>query len=338
MAIRTYESLEPSFSQSLGLGKGVSFSTDAPVSLFTTTSFLYSLAIMISVVAAGFIYARAGLWRMQASEAGVRKSNEEIKRATLGLLGVLSLFVILYTFNRGLLSGEVGFKDLRVGGYTSGGGGDFGGAGATGEIPRSTGTSVSCESPQATISKLTAPGGICGGTQCTILSGCNYQKYLPTIKQEASRVGVDYKLVIAIMCRESRASPIAQRKNTDGTFDCGLMQVNQKTACDASALEPSSNIARGAELLKRSVRSANQLYQNIPVEAGIAATYNCCSNGTVPNATSVDCTAQAGFPFPIPKWACPINPGEGKFNMCFVKGYSCEVSACLKQLTAEQDL
>ncbi len=95
---------------------------------------------MISVLAAGVMYARAGVYRMQASEVGVRKSNDEIKRVTLGLLGVLSLFVILYTFNKDLLSGNVGLDGLRAaagksGGFVSGGGGDPGGGGATGSFP-----------------------------------------------------------------------------------------------------------------------------------------------------------------------------------------------------------
>lgn len=111
----SYTSLEPAFSQTFTQnGQAVGFSTDAAVSLFASTSFLYTMGIMLSVVAAGVMYARAGVWRMEASERGVKKSNEEIKRTTLGLLGVLSLFVIIYTFNRDLLTGEVGLADLRA--------------------------------------------------------------------------------------------------------------------------------------------------------------------------------------------------------------------------------
>ena len=132
---KTYTSLEPSYFQSLG-EKGVAptFSTGDAVSLFSSTSFLYSLAIMLSVLAAGVMYARAGIWRMEASERGVRRSNDEIKRVTLGLLGVLSLFVILYTFNKDLLSGNVGLDGLRATAGKSGGGGSFGGGGATGDF------------------------------------------------------------------------------------------------------------------------------------------------------------------------------------------------------------
>jgi hypothetical protein len=117
---KTYVPLEPSFSQTFTQdGQAVGFSTDAAVSLFASTSFLYTMGIMLSVVAAGVMYARAGVYRMQASEAGVRKSNEEIRRTTLGLLGVLSLFVIIYTFNRDLLTGDVGLQEFRVKPVTS---------------------------------------------------------------------------------------------------------------------------------------------------------------------------------------------------------------------------
>jgi hypothetical protein len=112
---KIYVPLEPAFSQTFTQdGQAVGFSTDAAVSLFASTSFLYTLGIMLSVVAAGVMYARAGVWRMEASERGVKKSNEEIKRTTLGLLGVLSLFVIIYTFNRDLLTGNVGLDGLRA--------------------------------------------------------------------------------------------------------------------------------------------------------------------------------------------------------------------------------
>jgi hypothetical protein len=154
MTAVSYTSLEPSYSQTLSQdGRPLSFSTSNAVSLFTSTSFLWSAGIMICVVAAGFMYMRAGALRMQASEAGVRKSNEEIKRTTIGLIGVLSLFVILYTFNKGLLRGDVSLISLKAspyggssatvatGGTTAGAGAEdvsTGGSGGTEEANRKT--------------------------------------------------------------------------------------------------------------------------------------------------------------------------------------------------------
>ncbi len=335
---KNYTSLEPSYFQSLGKeGIAPTFTTGQAVSLFSSTSFLYSLAIMISVLAAGVMYARAGVYRMQASEAGVRKSNDEIKRVTLGLLGVLSLFVILYTFNKDLLSGNVGLDGLRAaagkgGGIVSGGGGDMGGGGATGSFPSSNNSSKTCEPTSTVIASLKSTGGVCGGARCTVLTGCNYQKYLPTIQREASNAGVDYKMVIALMCKESSAREIAQNTNPNGTYDCGLMQINQKTPCDASILNPETNIARGVSLLKGKIAATNQVYPNIPTMAGVFASYNCCANGTVPHSPSADCKQETGFNQSVPKWVCPINPGDSQYNMCAVKSYACELTACLNQL------
>jgi hypothetical protein len=114
MQPKTYTQLEGNFTQSLGLN-APTFSTNEAVSLLATTQFLYTAGIMIAVVAAGVMYMRAGLIRMQPdSERAVSKSNAEIKRVTLGLLGILSLFVILYTFNRDLLTGDVKLQELRT--------------------------------------------------------------------------------------------------------------------------------------------------------------------------------------------------------------------------------
>jgi hypothetical protein len=329
---KTYTSLEPAFSQTFTQnGQAVGFSTDAAVSLFASTSFLYTLGIMLSVVAAGVMYARAGVYRMQASEKGVRKSNEEIKRTTLGLLGVLSLFVIIYTFNRDLLTGDVTLGELRAG--TAAPSGGLSTVVPSTYTPPSNTASRTCDAPTYVISQLSSPNGICANTSCTVLSGCAYQQYLPIIRSEASRQGVDENLVIAIMCTESRGLATAKNQNPNGSYDCGLMQINRTGTCDPSSFDPASNIAAGVAHLKRVIASAGQIYQNIPQTAGIAATYNCCANGTVPNAPSADCTPSAGFPFTIPKWACPINPGEGQYNMCTVKSYGCGVTACVRQLS-----
>ena len=326
---KNYVPLEPDYFTATG-AKAPTFNADGVASLFASTSFLYTLGIMICVVAGGVMYARAGLIRMQASERSVRKSNEEIKRITLGLLGILSLFVIIYTFNRNILTGDVGLSGLRSSGggaVTTGvvGGGTTGGA--------SNASSRTCADKDAVIKSLTSQQGICGNATCTALSGCNYRQYQSMIESSAAKEGVDPKMVIVLMCKESRANASAQNKNPDGTYDCGLMQVNQKNACDTSSLDPATNIARGVSLLKEKISQANQVYQNIPAKAGVFASYNCCSNKTIPNAPSADCTTQNGFPFSIPKWACPINPGDSQFNMCAVKNYACDLNACYEALS-----
>lgn len=341
-----YRPLESGNLTSLGI-TSPSFTGAAP-SFLATSTFVYALLFSAIVAAAFYRYALAGIYRMEASESGIRKSNETFKRVTLGLLGVFSLFLILFTVNKDLVTGNVGLSEFgraqgSGGGLStgntiqSGQGGVYGGGGATGGYPATTqpgsgNTSRSCESTQATISRLQSSGGICGGVSCTVLSGCNYQQYASIINTEARAVGVDPRMIIVTMCKESRAISTAQGQNPNGSFDCGLMQINQAGVCDATILNPTENIRRGVALMRQKINASNQVYQNIPAEAGAFSSYNCCANGTVPNSPSADCTTASGFPYAIPKWACPINPGEGTYNMCVVKNYACELSACMRQL------
>ena len=232
--------------------------------------------------------------------------------------------------------------DVDLGGF-KGVGGNFGGSVVSqpvGTVVSSTGSggnSRSCESSENIITKLQSTAGICGSAVCTSLSNCNYQQYLPIIDQAVGNDVQLKKMIIVTMCKESRGDPRASHLNTSNqTYDCGLMQINQNGPCNSTTLiEPENikaNILAGVSLMKQKISASSQIYQNIPVETGPFSAYNCCANKTIPNSPSADCTPANGFPFSIPKWACPINPGEGDFNMCSVKSYACELSACMKQL------
>ncbi len=325
MASPEYKLLEPDSLSSLGIASP-SFD-GASVSFLSITTFLWMLAFSFIIGAAFYRLLLAGGIRMRASEADQRKSNEMIKRVTLGLFGVFSLFLLLFTVNRGLLTGDVSLEGLRNGQFGSS-------INTTGVLTSSgsVGSTKACESPENVKTKINSPDGVCGGAICTALSGCSYQQYLPIIDQETSGDTTLKKMIIVTLCKESSARVDVQRKNADGTFDCGLMQINQKTPCDAAILVPSTNIKEGVRLMKQKISYTNQIYPGFPREAGIFSSYVCCSNGTVPNSQSADCTSANGFPSAVPKWACPINPGTGEFNMCSVKGYACELTACMKQL------
>ena len=106
--MNSYTSLEPGFSQSIGIP-----SVGGVTSLLASTSFIYSLLIISCIGATAFVYLRGGLWRMQGTPASISKSNAEFKRGTLGLLGVLLLFLLLFTLNKDLLTGNVGLEGLR---------------------------------------------------------------------------------------------------------------------------------------------------------------------------------------------------------------------------------
>ena len=333
-----YKLLEKSSFEALGI-QNQTFNS-ANVSFFATSSFIYTLLFSAIVGAAFYEYILVGVYRMEASESGIRKSNETFKRTTLGLLGVFSLFLIIFTLNKGLLTGNVDLSEFKAGAISRGlrgsmaaGNGAGVGVGSVG----SGGTSKLCESTETTITKLQSSGGICGDAVCTALSGCNYQQYMTIIDQAVGSDAQLKKMIIVTMCKESRGDPRASHLNSsDQSYDCGLMQINQKSPCNSATLiDPDNikaNIQEGVTLMKKKIAATSQVYQNIPAETGPLSSYNCCANGTVPNSSSADCNSASGFPFSIPKWACPINPGTGDFNMCSVKSYACELSACMKQL------
>ena len=116
MASPEYKLLEPDSLSSLGIASP-SFD-GASVSFLSITTFLWMLAFSFIIGAAFYRLLLAGGIRMRASEADQRKSNEMIKRVTLGLFGVFSLFLLLFTVNRGLLTGDVSLEGLSVRGTT----------------------------------------------------------------------------------------------------------------------------------------------------------------------------------------------------------------------------
>ena len=108
----SYTQLEPTSFQALGVQKTPGFDS-TNLSFFATSSFVYLLLGTAIIGAAFYEYVLVGVYRMEASESGIRKSNETFKRTTLGLLGVFSLFLIIFTLNKSLLTGDVdlgGFK------------------------------------------------------------------------------------------------------------------------------------------------------------------------------------------------------------------------------------
>lgn len=109
----SYTSLEPTILSPLGIAAPSFNGTSA--SFFATTSFIYSFFFIAIVMAAFYGYALAGIWRMQASQESISKSNEKFKRVTLGLLGSFGLIILILTVNKDLLVGDVGLGELKAG-------------------------------------------------------------------------------------------------------------------------------------------------------------------------------------------------------------------------------
>ena len=95
----------------------------ASPTLSTTTSLITIIFFMLIGGAAFYRYVMAGIYRLEASENGVRRSNEAFKGATFGVLGVFLMFLIFFTFNRDILLSDVGLGALRSKPVAAGGGG-----------------------------------------------------------------------------------------------------------------------------------------------------------------------------------------------------------------------
>jgi len=109
----SYLQLEPSSFSDLGLSNVPGFNS-SNLSFYDTSSFIYTLFFIAIIGAAFYEYVLVGVYRMEASESGIRKSNETFRRTTLGLLGVFSLFLIIFTLNKSLLTGNVGLGKLKA--------------------------------------------------------------------------------------------------------------------------------------------------------------------------------------------------------------------------------
>ena len=164
------------------------------------------------------------------------------------------------------------------------------------------------------------------------------------IIKENSWVGKDiqrYKVVAAIMCRESSGNHMnGTNVNMAPDFGCGLMQIT-KSAISSQAQCNSAypnTLAGITANINEGIAQIQSKYNAAPGDStyggGVTkyqntfAMYNCCANGENPSSPSASCSTSSGWPS-IPKWACPIDPGTGQFNMCDVKNYACSVSACI---------
>ena len=317
-----YQALEPTITSSLGT-EPLSFDGSS-VSFFTSTSFLYTLAFVVIVVAASYRYSVAGMLRMQATEEGIRKSKEEFKRVTYGLLGVFGLWLILATVNKDMLTGDVGLSELKAT-MTTNSGKYIPSKTTSPSIGTQTGsgnTPKNCTmTTQDTITAIKS-GNVCGGTTCNgLLTTCKYKDYLPELKTASGNNSEKLKMLIVIMCKESggnsRSAPPA---NDNGTYDCGLMQVNKKTPCTQDDFNPATNIQAGASIF---FSNNPPMYGGVPITASTFAAYNAGNAGA--NSQSNDCNSSIGFTSPVPKWVCPINAGD----MCAVKSYACTLNACV---------
>ena len=76
-----------------------------------------------------------------------------------------------------------------------------------------------------------------------------------TVYATARRLGIDYKLVLCIIWRESNFKNVKSKKNKNGTHDLGIMQVNNCHRVLAEPMDIVSNIRFGCRYLFYCFRS-----------------------------------------------------------------------------------
>lgn len=183
-----------------------------------------------------------------------------------------------------------------------------------------------CEDPNAAKQRLASGGSVCSET-CSIPAAFK-AKILSDYGTIISSYGGGLDVITSLIYQESKGDPNAH--SSDG--GCGLMQITNdawKTSCPASILVPDENIKQGIALYNQKLQSVQgkSYGGGITTKQMAFAAYNCCNNGEDPNAPSASCKTTDGWPS-LPKWACPIEPGNGTSNMCSVKSYACNVGAC----------
>ena len=320
--------LDPNIVKDLGLSQPFGFTIGQSTSFVAITSFVLFFMLSASGIATiGRILYALGLRVANSdNEAKITTANNIITSALFALVASFSLVLLLLFINPDMVTGNVDFKNIAISDSMKVGSQTAAQTGSTG--------SSSCPDETAFRENVNTNKTVCMTNTCNALTGCDTTTYASIINQEAIKQGVNPKIVTILMCRESKGNKNATHPNNSPTsIDCGLMQLNKpgSTSCSAEDLDPQTNIAKGVALIKSKYASVSQSYPSITKDMLVAASYNCCNTGS-PNVQSSDCTPASGYPFTLPKWACPIDPGKTDTNMCFVRNYVCDINACLSKL------
>lgn len=261
---------------------------------------------------------------------GKMKGKDIIVNSLRGIFLALITYSIMYWINPEMLNNKIG-SILSDGGRVVGE--------KVKEVIGNVGVSInsggpaarSCDSVASSIDKLKTGQNVCAGASCS--KTCSFtSEIVNAIKAEATSANIDYRIVMALACRESTGNPNAVGNHANNGYpDCGLMQINMSgrgNSCSPEIMDINNNIREGIKLYKSKLTTAKS-YNTVDRNSQAFASYNCCSNGENPNSQSNSCNTATGFTESIPKWACPIDPGTGSFNMCAVKSYACDVTACI---------
>lgn len=288
-------------------------------------NYIYRIVFVIGIA----IFAIAGvMYTVSAGDSGMTEmAKKAMKNAVIGIVVIFGAWLIVNTTLRLLgtktnlgIEGAGKWNEFQCAGAmgTSG----LTGAPATGGIGAVVGGATCSRSTE-----IKSGQPVCSGN-CSLQSCINSVKNKSYYQYITKYAPGKENIITAIICRESSGN-----ENTPNSpvGACGLMQVmpNEFSAGE-NCKDPETNIRKGVELFEKKLESvAGKSYGgNITKEQMAFAAYNCCKNGDNPNAQSVSCSTAEGWPS-LPKWACPLSPGTGIDNMCKVRDYTCQISACI---------
>ena len=299
----------------------------------TYLQLVMTVGIAVLVIIGVFYLIYGGIMYMTTDVINNKnRGRSMISNAVVGVVFALSIWLILNAINPDMLNIRLGGFGTNVSsGNSTGGLSTVGSSTGVGVTPVNNTNTPGCQSASIVIDNLKNGSNVCSNVTCSRM--CNNLKSGPIrdiINSESAAAGVDPRLIAAIACRESSGNVNAVGTDPGGTKDCGLMQITEGSSCTSNLFDATYNIKLGIQKYKGKLSAQSSYnYPNVDKSAQALSAYNCCANGDNPNSRSNDCNTSTGWPQDLPKWACPINPGAGQFNMCTVKSYSCEILSCV---------
>lgn len=295
----------------------------------------WGMGIMV-IVGLALIMIAGIMYIVSVGDSGLMtKAKDAIKTVLIGTVLVLCGWLIVNTIIGILASDNMGIGIQKANWYsftcdskssanTSGGSGTTTNASAGG---------ADCADANATGMKqrLASPGGkMCGNTPLCSSWACDTTPWNAFI--EKYRGDIPLAFVKAVIAKESscRVNPGAM----DGK-SCGLTQVKfssvGNTDCAGPAMnlnDPETNIREGMKILKTAWDTAASYdYTAIGIKRQEIA-YVIYNSGVKDIEQSSDCKASDGWPAKFPRYACPIKPGDTKYNACYIREQACKVGAC----------
>jgi hypothetical protein len=299
----------------------------------------WTFGISALFVALFFAFVWASISKIHASSTGDVRGNanskELLTKVIYSLIAVALISIFIFFVMK-----DFTFLDLKSATGTGRGGETLTTPNPSAGTGRPGTMTPTCINPELYKDMVKAGDGLCGSTFCKGL--CNFRADIKQLAvSEARSAGVDPGIILALICRESSGDPTKIGKlANNGKEDCGLMQIHAgdsgKTKCSEvpNVMDPTNNIQLGIATYKQKLASVSRFsYEGTAKQTLAFAAYNCCANDDNPNDKSANCNLSTGWSMDLPKWACPINPGTGSFNMCAVKNYACDVTACAAEYT-----